>query len=66
MALKLSSAQLALLKERKGQFIETYKPGRKLMELGLVDAFETKGGSYFKWAINAAGEAFLADTPSAK
>ncbi|TXT27856.1 MAG: hypothetical protein FD131_3538 [Rhodocyclaceae bacterium] len=60
MATKLSSAQLALLKEREGRFIDSYKPGRKLMELGLIDATETKGGGSFNWSISAAGEAFLA------
>lgn len=64
MATKLSSAQLALLKERQGRFIDTYKPGRKLMELGLIDATETKGGGYFNWSINAAGEALLAAQPT--
>ena len=59
MAIKLSPAQHRLLKEREGRFIDTYKPGRKLMELGLVDATETKGGGYFSWKINAAGDAFL-------
>lgn len=60
MATKLSPAQQSLLKEREGRFIDTYKPGRKLMELGLIDATETKGGGYYSWTINAAGEAFLA------
>ncbi len=60
MPIKLSPAQLSLLKEREGRFIDTYKPGRKLMELGFIDATETNGGGYYRWAINAAGEAFLA------
>lgn len=60
MPIKLSPAQLSLLKEREGRFIDTYKPGRKLMELGFIDATETKGGGYYSWAINAAGEATLA------
>lgn len=60
MANKLSPAQLTLLKERQGQFIKSYKPGRKLMERGLIDATEKKGGGYFNWVINAAGEAILA------
>jgi hypothetical protein len=30
------------------------------MELGFIDATETKGGGYYSWTINAAGEAFLA------
>lgn len=64
MATKLSSAQLTLLKERQGLFIAGYKPGSKLMELRLIDATETRSGGYFKWSINAAGEAFLAAQPA--
>lgn len=60
MTTKLSPAQLALLKERQGRFIDTYKPGRKLMELGLIDGTETKSGGSFNWTINQAGEAILA------
>lgn len=60
MATKISPAQLTLLKERQGRFIDTYKPGRKLIELGFIDGTETKSGGYFNWSINAAGKAFLA------
>lgn len=61
LKLKLSIAQMTLLKERKGRFVETYKPGRKLMELGLIDAAsEPNGYGYYSWTINAAGESVLA------
>ncbi|RUE86359.1 hypothetical protein IPC1135_29770 [Pseudomonas aeruginosa] len=56
---KLTPAQIALLAERKGTFIDTYKPGMKLIELALVDASKSKFGVY-SWAINSAGETFLA------
>lgn len=63
MTIKLSPAQLRLLKERKGRFINNYKPGRKLMELGLIDATETKSSLFFSWTINAAGEDLLSSQP---
>ncbi|WP_425953013.1 hypothetical protein [Ralstonia pseudosolanacearum] len=56
--IKLSPAQLTLLKERSGSFIDSYKPGQRLKALGLIDC---EGGSYnVQWRINAAGEAYLA------
>lgn len=59
MSIKLSPAQLRLLKEKNGRFINNYKPGRKLMELGLINGTETKSSLFINWAINAAGEDFL-------
>jgi len=56
---KLTPAQITLLTERKGTFNESYRPGMKLIELALVDASKSKFGVY-TWAINGAGEAFLA------
>lgn len=55
--IKLTPAQLALLQEKKGGFIDTYKPGLKLIELGLIDVI---GKGYYRWTINAAGEELLA------
>lgn len=60
MALKLTPPQLNLLKERKGHFMESYKPGQKLVELGLINAIPRKWGGYCDWTINAEGEAILA------
>lgn len=55
--IKLSTAQLALLKERSGSFVETYKPGMKLKELGLIDCDSARFNIH--WKINLAGEAYL-------
>jgi len=54
--IKLTSAQLALLKEKNGAFIDSYKPGLRLIELGFIDVI---GNGYYHWTINAAGEEFL-------
>ena len=60
MSIKLSPAQSALLGERAGRFIPTYKPGLRLIDLGLIDAAQKMPNGVFKWVINAAGENVLA------
>jgi len=55
--IKLTPAQLALLKEKSGGFIDSYKPGLKLIELKLIDV---TGNGYYHWTINTAGEELLA------
>ena len=57
--LKLTPAQLELLKERQGSFTDSYKPGMRLIELGLIDVRKPKIGN-LTWKINEAGEAYLA------
>lgn len=55
---KLSPAQLETLKQRSGTFVNYFKPGLKLIELGLIDAKEAHGT--YRWTINAEGEALIA------
>lgn len=57
--IKLTQAQLRKLQERSGFFVPEYKPGLKLMELGLIDAIQSKSGWTYKWTINEAGEKYL-------
>ena len=56
--IKLTPAQLSLLQEKRGGFLDNYKPGLKLMELGLIDV---AGNGYYRWTINSNGEAVLAE-----
>lgn len=56
--IKLTPAQLKLLQEGSGTFINTYKPGLKLIELKLVDSQAISYGQ-IKWSINEAGRAYL-------
>ncbi|MYM92536.1 hypothetical protein [Duganella vulcania] len=60
MKSKLTPAQMALLKERTGSCIDTYKPYLKLKELGLVDS-TPRGYSNVEWRITANGEQMLAN-----
>ncbi len=55
--IKLTPAQLSLLQEKRGGFVDSYKPGLRLIELGLIDV---TGKGYFRWTINASGEEALA------
>lgn len=56
--IKLTPAQLRLLGECQGQFVDTYKPGLRLRDLGLIDCQES--GFVIKWTINEAGKSYLA------
>ncbi|WP_432263316.1 hypothetical protein [Cupriavidus sp. TMH.W2] len=62
-AIKLSPAQLILLKEKSGSFVESYKPGQKLKALGLIDC--NGDGFHIQWKINASGEAHLSSLGTA-
>lgn len=57
--IKLTPAQLKLLKEERGAFNGDYKPGLKLIEHALIDSQAASYGR-LKWEINEAGRAFLA------
>ena len=57
-AIKLSSAQLKLLQEERGSFVEGYKPGLKLQEHGLI-AVVPGGYGNCTWEITEAGRAHL-------
>lgn len=56
---KLSRAQLNLLRERSGSFVDYHKPGLKLIEFGLIDTILSHGT--YRWTINAVGERLLAE-----
>ncbi|MFT6641381.1 MAG: hypothetical protein ACJAUZ_002385 [Flavobacteriaceae bacterium] len=60
--IKLSPAQLELLKEQNGSCVERYKPYLKLLELGLINSHKTTYN--VKWEINANGKQFLASLES--
>lgn len=60
MAKKLTPAQAALLKEREGTCIDTYRPMLALVDAELITASDAPYGRKH-WIINAEGEKRLAE-----
>lgn len=63
MVKKLTPAQVALLKERKGTCIDTYKPFLALLDAQLIKASDAPYGRK-NWVITADGDKRLAEIES--